>query len=89
MIQTIEGSSEQRWREQVEVELREALGGSYNAEGIARWFNRPRAQLGNKTPRQVLLAASGPDDPGVERVRHLAWSLAGLAERVFVDVERE
>lgn len=53
------------------------LAGAYNAPGIRRWFERPRSQLGSRSPRAALGAAWDPDDEQVERVRRLAAALAG------------
>ena len=52
-----------------------ALSGSYNDIGIRRWFERPRAQLNEKTPRQVLGRNWNPSAQNVRRVRDLAESL--------------
>jgi hypothetical protein len=53
------------------------LAGAYNAVGVRRWFERPRSQLGGRTPRQVLRRGWSPDDPSVQRVRELAAAVAG------------
>jgi uncharacterized protein (DUF2384 family) len=52
-----------------------ALSGSYNGIGIRRWFERPRAQLNERSPRQVLGSNWNPSAPNVRRVRDLAESL--------------
>lgn len=54
------------------------LAGAYNEIGIRRWFERPRAQLGGRSPRQALGAEWDPEDPDAERVRSLASALAGV-----------
>jgi hypothetical protein len=53
------------------------LAGAYNGLGIRRWFERPRAQLDGRSPRQVLGNDWDPSAPDVERVRDLAAALAG------------
>jgi hypothetical protein len=53
------------------------LGGAYNDLGIRRWFERPRTQLGGKSPRQMLRGTWTPDDPAAQRVRALASELVG------------
>jgi uncharacterized protein (DUF2384 family) len=53
------------------------LMGSYNDFGIRRWFERPRPQLGGRSPRAVLKRGWSPDDEAVRRVRSLATALAG------------
>jgi hypothetical protein len=53
------------------------LAGSYNPVGVRRWFERPRTQLGGKSPREVLGAGWDPDDPRVDQVRVLAETLTG------------
>jgi hypothetical protein len=52
-----------------------ALSGSYNDIGVRRWFERPRAQLDQQSPRQVLGKNWNPGAPNVRRVRELAESL--------------
>lgn len=54
------------------------LQGAYNAFGVRRWFDRPRAQLEGRSPRQVLAQEWDPSASDVERVRQLAASLAGV-----------
>ena len=53
------------------------LSGAYNAFGIRRWFERPRPQLGGKSPREVLGDDWHVDSPAAERVRLLAAALSG------------
>ena len=52
------------------------LSGSYNELGIQRWFERPRAQLENKSPRRLLGADWNPGSPAAQRIRDLAKSLS-------------
>lgn len=52
-----------------------ALSGSYNEIGIRRWFERPREQLGGKSPRHSLGNKWSPSSPNVRKVRDLAESL--------------
>lgn len=52
------------------------LAGSYNERGIRRWFERPRAQLGGRTPEAVLRMAWASEG-GVDDVVTLAADLAG------------
>jgi len=54
------------------------LHGAYNDFGVRRWFDRARAQLGGRAPRQALGSGWDPDSPEAERVRQLAASLAGV-----------
>lgn len=53
------------------------LAGSYNTVGLRRWFERPRAQLADRSPRQILTGDWAPDDADVVRVRVLAAALVG------------
>lgn len=53
------------------------LTGSYNEIGIRRWFDRPRAQLNGRSPRQTLGNDWDPGRPEVMKVAALASSLAG------------
>jgi uncharacterized protein YbjT (DUF2867 family) len=51
------------------------LAGAYNAIGIRRWFDRPRAALGGRAPADLLTGDWAPDDEGPVRVRELARSV--------------
>ena len=51
------------------------LAGAYNEIGIRRWFDRPRTQLGGKSPAQVLAGDWSPEDEAAARVRELAGTL--------------
>lgn len=53
------------------------LAGSYNPIGVRRWFDRPRAQLDNRSPRQAMGEGWSPDDGAAQRVRDLAAALVG------------
>lgn len=53
------------------------LAGSYNEFGIRRWFERVRAQLGGKSPAQLLKGEWDPDAEMPRRVRELAAALSG------------
>lgn len=53
------------------------LAGAYNAFGVRRWFERPRAQLGGKSPRQLLGPDWSPNEARARRVRELASTLSG------------
>jgi hypothetical protein len=53
------------------------LAGSYNDFGMRRWFERPRTQLGGKSPRALLGARWMPDDKTALQVRALAATLSG------------
>jgi hypothetical protein len=53
------------------------LAGSYNDFGMRRWFERPRTQLGGKSPRALLGARWTPDDKAAQQVRKLAATLSG------------
>ena len=52
------------------------LAGAYNEIGVRAWFRRKRALLDGKAPKNLLRGGWSPDDPGPERVRALARSLA-------------
>lgn len=53
------------------------LAGSYNDFGMRRWFERPRTQLGGKSPRALLGARWTPDAKAAHQVRALAAVLSG------------
>ncbi len=52
------------------------LSGAYNEAGIRQWFDRRRAQLGGKSPAELLAQPWVPDDPRSAQVRDLARALA-------------
>jgi uncharacterized protein (DUF2384 family) len=53
------------------------LAGSYNDFGMRRWFERPRSQLGGKSPRALLGTRWTPDVKAALQVRALAAALSG------------
>jgi hypothetical protein len=53
------------------------LSGSYNEYGVRRWFERPRPQLGGRSPSALMKGGWGPDDEAIGRVRALAAVLVG------------
>lgn len=52
------------------------LVGAYNDMGVRNWFRRKRALLEGRAPKDLLRGDWQPGDPGPERVRALARSLA-------------
>ncbi len=52
------------------------LVGAYNDMGVRNWFQRKRALLGGKAPKDLLRGDWQPGDSGPEHVRALARSLA-------------
>ena len=50
------------------------LEGSYNAYGIRRWFQRPRAALDGQAPQDCLKGDWDPDDDAVQPIMALAQS---------------
>jgi hypothetical protein len=70
---------ETAWRLHLIARLLAALVGSYNDYGIRRWFERPRAALGGRTPAQVLERAESEEDEQVQRLLALAEELTGAA----------
>jgi len=52
--------------------LIDQLEGTYNAYGIRRWFQRPRAALDGQAPQDRLRGAWDPDDDAVRPVMALA-----------------
>ena len=55
------------------------LAGSYNEFGLRRWWDRSRALLGDRSPRQALGRDWSADDPAAGTVAELATSLVGNA----------
>jgi hypothetical protein len=54
--------------------LIDQLEGTYNAYGIRRWFQRPRAALDGQAPQDRLKGAWDPDDEAVRPIVALAQS---------------
>lgn len=54
-----------------------SLAGSYDADGINRWFCRNRTQLGGRAPADILQGDWCIDSNGVRNVLGLAIALAG------------
>jgi hypothetical protein len=67
------------WRLHVVARILAALLGSYNAYGIRRWFDRPRAALAGRAPAQVIAAAESESDERLLAAVGLAESLVGAA----------
>jgi hypothetical protein len=53
------------------------LSGSYDSSGIRRWWARPRAALGSRSPRDALGTDWDPHGPDARAVAELAQTLAG------------
>jgi hypothetical protein len=53
------------------------LGGAYNQIGVRRWFERPRAQLDGRSPREALGANWTPDGAPATSIQDLAAALVG------------
>ena len=53
------------------------LSGSYNSEGIRRWFERPRSELNHQSPAEVLATNWTPSDPAATKLLQLALGLQG------------
>lgn len=53
------------------------LSGSYNEFGIRRWFERPRAELGGRSPAALLKPDWKPGHEAARKVRSLAAELIG------------
>ena len=65
------------WRLHAVARILAALVGSYNAYGVRRWFQRPRAALDGHAPAELVAAARDEEDAGLTRVLALADSLTG------------
>jgi hypothetical protein len=55
--------------------LTAVLRGSFNEFGIRRWFDRPRAALGERTPSALLEGSWSPEDEGPRAAAQLAATL--------------
>jgi hypothetical protein len=51
------------------------LSGAYNEIGIRQWFDRKRAQLGERSPAELLKGRWAPDQKPALQVRDLAYAL--------------
>jgi len=71
---------ETAWRLHAVARILAALLGSYNAYGIRRWFERPRAALDGETPAAVIASAASEEDELLLRAVGLAESLVGAAD---------
>jgi hypothetical protein len=60
------------WRRQVVADLVRALSVSDDAAEVRKWFRRPQASLGRRTPLEALRLAKNPDDALLEELRKLA-----------------
>lgn len=67
------------WRLHVVARILASLLGSYNAYGIRRWLERPRAALEGRTPADIVRSAEHEEDPAMVRVFDLAGGLEGAA----------
>jgi hypothetical protein len=65
------------WRLHTVARVLAALVGSYNGYGIRRWFVRPRSALEGARPVDVIAAAPGEHDVGLQAVIRLAEDLVG------------
>jgi uncharacterized protein (DUF2384 family) len=65
------------WRLHVVARMLASLLGSYNAYGVRRWFERPRAMLEGRTPAQVIMSAEHEEDPALGVVFELSDALVG------------
>ena len=65
------------WRLHAVARILAALVGSYNGYGIRRWFDRPRRQLDDRTPAELVASARDEDDEELRAAIELAESLAG------------
>jgi uncharacterized protein (DUF2384 family) len=54
-----------------------SLAGGYDSKGMRAWFDRPRVQLGQRSPLDMLGPDWLPSDAGVEEVERLAAELRG------------
>jgi len=60
------------WRAEIEATLARLLQGSCDPPAIERWLNRPRPELSDQSPKQLLDQATDPNDPRVQAVLELA-----------------
>jgi hypothetical protein len=60
------------WQRREVADLVHALAVSDDAVEVRRWFRRPQASLGRRTPLEALRLAKRPDDELVVELRRLA-----------------
>jgi len=63
------------WKREAVRRILDSLRGSYNEQGIERWFMRPRRQLDGRAPAEVIRAAASPEE--LRLVTELAESARG------------
>lgn len=56
-------------------EIIDCLEGAYTPSGIKKWFNRARAQLAGKSPREILEQPWSPEGKAQQQILGLARAL--------------
>lgn len=54
-----------------------SLAGGYNSIGMSAWFDRPRVELGQRSPMEILGPDWQPSDAAARKVEGLAATLRG------------
>ncbi len=54
------------------MEITDILKGGYNQDGVRQWFRRKRAQLGGRSPLEILKNNWSVEDPGPRLVLEIA-----------------
>lgn len=68
---------QEQWQRQIVQEVVDELGRHGDASTVRRWFRRPQASLGRRTPLEALRVAKGPHDELLEELRRLAGATPG------------
>lgn len=63
---------QEEWRRREVADLVRVLPVSDDAVELRRWFRRPQASLGRRTPLEALRLAKHPDDDLLDELRRLA-----------------
>jgi len=63
---------QEEWRRREVADLVRVLPVSDDAVELRRWFRRPQASLGHRTPLEALRLAKHPDDGLLDELRRLA-----------------
>jgi hypothetical protein len=68
---------QQDWERETISRIVSDLAASSGAAETRRWFRRPQASLGRRTPLEALRLAKRPNDPLLEELRRLARNSSG------------
>jgi len=68
---------QEEWQRQLVQQVVDERSRHSEASTVRRWFRRPQASLGRRTPLEALRVAKGPEDPLLQELRRLAGTASG------------